>query len=322
MSGQNSGFVLSDFAPIFLFRARDNVLFEAGFDVTLQNNAPNNGTGAATGVSLSFGQVDYLMNDYLTLVGGYMLLPLGTYTERGAGWINKIPDTPLPRGVVPANGAGVQLRGGVPVGQSGQSLNYAVFGANGPGSVDGTANHDQLDLGGNVGIKSDGSSGNLHSSPSAGGRLGWFYPLKPHVDLELGISGQSGTWDNAGHRQFSAGVFDAALHITPYFELKGEYLHSWVETDDVGTFSQHGWWIQGAYKFAGLNLELPLINNLEFVARYDTVSDGMGTRTERGTFGYVYYLSNTLQFMGDYAFVHSTDLTLSNMFIFQLDYGF
>jgi hypothetical protein len=58
------------------------------------------------------------------------------------------------------------------------------------------------------------------------------------------------------------------------------------------------------------------------VARYDTVSDGMGTRTERGTFGYVYYFSNTLQFMGDYEFVHSTDPTLSNMFMFQLAYGF
>jgi hypothetical protein len=151
VSGQNSGFVLADFAPIFLFRARDNVLFEAGFDITLQNNAPNGGD-ATTGVSLSFGQLDYIMNDYLTLVGGYMLLPLGTYTERGAGWINKIPDEPLPRAIVPANGAGIQFRGAVPICQSGQSFNYAVYGVNGPGSVDGTGNHDQLDLGGIVGF--------------------------------------------------------------------------------------------------------------------------------------------------------------------------
>src|ERR1039458_8005193 len=103
--GQHSGFVLADFAPIFLFRARDNVLFEAGFDIKLQNGGaftPGtvNGTGGgpATTFDMSFAQLDYLFNDYITFVAGDMLLPLGTYTERGAGWLNKIPDDPLPRG--------------------------------------------------------------------------------------------------------------------------------------------------------------------------------------------------------------------------------
>ena len=44
---QHAAFTLADFAPIFLFRTADNVLFEAGFDVTLANNAPN-GTGYTT----------------------------------------------------------------------------------------------------------------------------------------------------------------------------------------------------------------------------------------------------------------------------------
>ena len=35
------------------------------------------------------------MNDYMTFAGGELILPLGTYTERGAGWLNKIPDNPL-----------------------------------------------------------------------------------------------------------------------------------------------------------------------------------------------------------------------------------
>src|ERR1039457_3819692 len=37
--GQHSTFALADFAPIFLLRANDNVLFEAGFDVMLQNRS-------------------------------------------------------------------------------------------------------------------------------------------------------------------------------------------------------------------------------------------------------------------------------------------
>ena len=39
VAGQHSSFVLADFAPVFLFRAGDNVLFEAGLDITLQNGA-------------------------------------------------------------------------------------------------------------------------------------------------------------------------------------------------------------------------------------------------------------------------------------------
>jgi hypothetical protein len=323
VDGQHSAFALADFAPIFLFRARDNVLFEAGFDITLQNNAQASGGGASTTVDLSFAQLDYLFNDYVTFVAGDMLLPLGTYSERSAGWLNKMPDDPLPRDLLPGSGIGAQLRGAVPVGRPGQALTYSVYGVNGPGSLDGTGNSGQLDLGGNVGNLSNGTIGNLHGGPSGGGRLGWFFPLKPHYDLELGVSGQSGVWDNAGNHPWTAAVADAALHVGPNLELKGEYIHTWEGTDDMGTIRPRGWWLQGAYKLAGLNLELPLINNIELVGRYDKSQDGISTKTDRFTLGYVYYFSNTLLFEGDYEFVSSNDPDLDhNRFIFQLSYGF
>ena len=140
-AGQHSGFALADFAPIFLFRANDNVLFEAGFDTTLQNagGPPGTGGGANTSFSMSFGQLDYLLNDYVTVIAGDMLLPLGTYNERNAGWLNKIPDAPLlDDQILPGSGVGAQLRGAVPVGEDGQMLTYSVYGVNGPGSVTGT----------------------------------------------------------------------------------------------------------------------------------------------------------------------------------------
>jgi hypothetical protein len=340
VEGSHSGFALADFAPIFLYRAGDNILFEAGFDVTLQNSAVslsngNTGNGdGQTSVSLSFAQLDYLYNDYVTLVSGDMLLPLGTYSERSAGWLNKIPDDPLVRDVVPGSGVGAQLRGVIPVGDSGQSLTYAVYGANGPGSIDGTGNardvdgDPNLDLNGNVGIVNnpDGTTGtgNLHGNPSGGGRLGWFYPLKPHYDLELGISGQTGEWDNAGQYGWSAAVLDAALHISPYFEAKGEYIRTWWETADSGTLHPRGWWVQAGYKLAGLDLDFPVVNNVELVSRYDTENDGMDTKTERVTAGYVYYLTSTLLFEGDYEWLHSRGpgALPSNEFVLQLSYGF
>jgi hypothetical protein len=49
------------------------------------------------------------------------LLPLGTYTERGAGWLNKIPDDPLAvDALLPGSGVGAELRGGIPVGDAGK----------------------------------------------------------------------------------------------------------------------------------------------------------------------------------------------------------
>jgi hypothetical protein len=321
-AGQHGTFALADFAPIFLFRASDNVLFEAGFDVTLGNNKDLNGNraaGSSTSVDLSFAQLDYLLNDYVTVVGGDMLLPLGTYSERGAGWLNKIPDDPLARNVLPGSGVGVQLRGSVPVAQSGSMLTYSLYGVNGPSSADGTGNAAALDLGGNA-----GDMPNWHANPSGGGRVGWFYPFKPHYDIELGLSGQTGVWDDAGNRTWNAGVLDASLHLSPYFEAKGEYVYTRQQTDDLGTITPRGWWVQAAYKLAGLNLDVPLVHNIELVTRYDTMNDALGTKTDRLTAGYIYYFSNTLQFKGDYEFLHSRgpNALPSNAFVLQLSYGF
>jgi hypothetical protein len=340
-TGQHSAFTLADFAPVFLYRAADNVLFEAGFDVRLQNGAvtlasgQTGNSGTQTSIDLSFATIDYLLNDYVTVVAGNMLLPLGTYSERSAGWLNKIPDDPLPRAVLPGTGIGAQLRGSIPIGQSGQMVTYSAYAANGPGSVDGSGNARFVDNSGNVlpnldfgnvGIQSNGNRGNEHSSVNGGGRLGWFFPLKPNYDLELGISGQAGPWNNAGNRTWSAVVADAALHVSPYFELKGEYINTWWQTTDMGTLAPRGWWVQGAYKLAGINqnLNLPFINNFELVSRLDWVDDGLGTRTQRETAGYVYYLTNTLLLEGDYEWLHSRGphAASTNLWVFQLSYGF
>jgi hypothetical protein len=320
---QSGSFLLADFAPIFLYRGGDNILFEAGFDTTLQNNAPNS-AGYTTTFNLSFAQLDYVFNDYLTLCAGDLLLPLGTYSERGAGWLNKLPDNPLPvDALLPGSGVGAELRGAVPLGDSGKLFNYAVYCVNGPGSADGTGNAGALDIGGNVGVRSDGVAANLHGNPSGGGRLAVFLPFKPRYDLELGISGQVGEWDNAGSHLWTAGVLDASLHLGPNFELKGEYMLTRYGSDDLGQIRQDGWFVQAGYKLAGLNLELPAINNLELVGRYDALHDGLGTTTDRFTLGYVYYITSAFLFEGDYEFINSSDPTQpSGQLIFQLSYGF
>lgn len=352
-NGTHGGFMLADFAPIFLYQANERILFEAGFDVTVNNNFAdgnyfhNNVAGgsythdssSSTSLSMSFGQLDYLVNDYVTLVGGYMLLPLGTYSERAAGFLNKIPDDPLGVEMLPGAGAGVQLRGALPIGESGQSFTYAVYCANGPSSVDGTGNAytldsggnkiSNLDLGGNVGIQSSGDSGNLHSSPAGGGRIGWFVPWgSDHRDFEIGLSGQAGSWDDKSSYNWSAGVFDYALHFGPNVEIKGEYINSWYATADAGNIHTWATWTQLSYKLAGLNLDLPVISDIELIGRYDRENNGLNgdpqVKLQRYTIGYVYYITNTLLFEGDYEFIDNlgTSAQPSNLLVFQASYGF
>jgi hypothetical protein len=334
-AGQHSAFALADFAPIFLFRGSDNILFEAGFDIGLGNNtfSDTNGNslragGSSTSLSMSFGQLDYLVNDYMTFVAGDMLLPLGTYSERGAGWLNKIPGDPLGRDFLPGSGVGVQLRGAAPLGETGASVTYAAYAVNGPSSTNTPGNGpfvapaSALDLGGNV-----GDTQNWHANPSGGGRLAVFlpWPSKPHYDLELGVSGQTGAWSDSGSHQYSAGVVDAALHLGPNIEVKGEYIRTQYGSDDLGSIHAKGGWVQAGYKIAGLNLDLPYINNIELVSRFDRENDGQGMTTDRYTAGCVYYFSNTLLFEGDYEWVYGRGPSgppAPNSFVLQLSYGF
>jgi hypothetical protein len=331
----HGGFLLADFAPDVFYRASDNILFEGGFDVFLRNGSfsgttPGGGYfyshdgGSSTAIDLRFAQLDYLANDYLTFVGGYMLLPLGTYSERAAGWLNKIPDAPLGREFLPAAGVGAQLRGAVPLGANGQAITYTVYGANGPSASNSLASASSLDLNGNVGLQNSGRTGNLNSTPSGGGRLGWFYPWAAHQDLEIGVSGQTGTWDDAGNHYWTAGVLDAALHLGPNFEIKGEFINSWYGTDDLGEVHPWAVWTQAGYKLAGLNHQLPALKNLELIGRFDQEDDGQGTSTDRYTFGYIYYLTDTLLFEGDYEWLdsHGPNALPPNFLVFQVSYGF
>ena len=328
--GQNGAFVLADFAPIFLYRAGDNILFEAGFDAVLQNGqntsvTPPHDSGSFTSFGLSFAQIDYVMNNYMTFEAGQLLLPLGTYSERSAGWLNMFPDDPLAVSLIPGSGVGVELQGAIPVGDSGQFFNYQVYGVNGPSSSTSGAAAGDLDLGGNVGLQSDNTVANLHGNPSGGGRLGYFvpFPYKPQYDLEVGVSGQTGEWPDSGQYLWSANVYDAALHLGPNFVAKGEYIMTWYGSTD-GLISQKGWYAQVGYKLSGLDWELPLINNTELVGRYDYVNNGLGAKTKRYTAGFIYYFTNTLLFEGDYEFLNSSDPAQNDadQLILQLSLGF
>jgi hypothetical protein len=108
-------------------------------------------------------------------------------------------------------------------------------------------------------------------------------------------------------------------------EVKGEYMNTWVGTDDHGKIDPDGWWIQAGYKLGGLKLNVPYLDKLEIVGRYDTVDDGLGSHTNRGTVGGVYYLTNTFWLEADYEWASNHGLSPAapnNALLFQISYGF
>ena len=76
------GFYFGEFTPDFLLKVNDWILLEAEI-----------GIGADGSVSAgSFAQADFFITDWLTIIGGRFVAPIGFYNERiNNPWINKLP---------------------------------------------------------------------------------------------------------------------------------------------------------------------------------------------------------------------------------------
>ena len=76
------GFYFGEFTPDFLLKLNDWILLEAEI-----------GIGADGSVSAgSFAQADFFVNDWLTIIAGRFVAPIGFFNERlNNPWINKLP---------------------------------------------------------------------------------------------------------------------------------------------------------------------------------------------------------------------------------------
>jgi hypothetical protein len=83
-NGKPGVFSTPDFAPYFLLQLNRQVLLAASVDIS---NA---------GVSVGEAQINWFATDWLTVVLGRYLTPIGFFNERlNHEWINRLPDVPL-----------------------------------------------------------------------------------------------------------------------------------------------------------------------------------------------------------------------------------
>ncbi len=234
------------FAPVMVWKLHDRVLVEAETEFGYSNGEFE--------VGLEYAQMHIKALDYLNFGVGLFLTPLGVYGEKlHPSWIYRMIDAPYPYqgghdgGVMPSSGLGGQAYGAIPTGKS-SSISYKVFVINGPGAVDG-----EFSTGGLV--------PDNNWNKFAGGRLA-FAPVR---QIEFGVSGTTGKWDDDSTLPYGALVGDImASHDG--FHFQGEFISTWLgETVDEELEKRLYWWVQAGYRLVTLPGEW---SNFELVTRY------------------------------------------------------
>jgi hypothetical protein len=261
------GFYFGEFTPDFFLRLNDWIFLEA--EITANSSGSVN-LGA-------FASADFFVNDWLTIIAGRFVAPIGWYNLRSNNpWVTKTPtDAPgsaplLWLQVLPlVSLLGVQAQGSFYLGNSPLKLEYNAYVANGlnvtpatPGSptLSELANLENMENTFNV----------ISNEKAVGGRLGLWWPEK---GLAVGVSGlYNGDYVNGGFEDslslfaldfnYHKGDWDVRAEYGTAYQQAGSFLGSPIR--------RQGFYAQVAYR----PWEVPCkyLQNTEFVYRYSYVT--------------------------------------------------
>lgn len=257
----DGSFAVGTFSPIFHFQYKDMFMLESELEFELDDNGETN-------VGLEYLTIDWFVNDYIALVGGKFLSPLGQFRQNiHPSWINKLASAPPGfghDGAAPISDLGLQVRGGFPLGNV--RANYAVYVSNGLELIaewDGA--EFELD-----GVDAEGKGADRDGEKVWGGRFG----ILPTPGLEFGISAATGKAtvtsieDDVGTapglaneqaRDYDVFGIDVAWQYKS-FGLRGEYIRTRIGRADAGVSASDGavfksWYTQASYIFPTTRFE-------------------------------------------------------------------
>ncbi len=302
----------TSFNPIFLFQFQDRILFEAEFEFEVEEGITETG--------LEYAQLDFIVHDNLTLVGGKFLVPFGVFSERlHPTWINKFATSPPIYGhhvaefgaepLLPIlSDVGVMARGVVTPGRLSLALNaYATQGPEG----EQTAPGDPAEL------EFPASSGDNNTDKMVGARLD--VALPPWA--EVNFSYLNGDYDPVNVLDLT-GWNVAAEFRASNLELRGEYVQTRQEVETLTGFPtlvRHGFYAQLAYRWRAWE---PLF-------RWTQVSDAKlgGTVQSEGAwqagFGLDYWLNPSIALMAGYEVNREDGLEIDNdRIVIHVAFGF
>jgi len=260
--------------PVLAAPIGEHLLVEARGNLLESFSPKGNGQGYNTShfLAWSYVQADYIATSHLTLVGGYSLIPFGTYNERLIPiWISNLQDAPLifPIGTGTTAGLGGQVRGNL-YSRGNVSISYAAY------------------------VSAGSTNKQFQASRSAGGQ-GYVY--FPKSRLEIGASygrlREGGNHSNA----FGTDVWWEPAKIP--LKIRSEYAHQ--------PHSQ-GYWIETDYRLSQFRGAESLIGRLEPLFRLQQTfrnspdpTDGLpSANTQRTDFGLDYHLPHEVRINTSY----------------------
>jgi hypothetical protein len=260
------GFYFGEFTPDFFLKLNDWIFLEAEIAV----NA--NGSASAG----AFAQADFFVTDWLTIIAGRFVAPIGWYNERiNNPWVNRLPadapgSAPLPwlQVLPPFSLLGVQATGSFYLGCTPLKLEYSAFVSNGLNVTPATAGAPTLDELANL-ENMQNTFANITNEKAVGGRIGLWWP---EVGWEAGFSAMyNGDYLAGGfENSISLWVVDLNYHKGNW-DLRAEYGMSYQQTQPflANNITRQGFYGQVAYRPRDSGHKV--LRNLEAVYRYSWV---------------------------------------------------
>ncbi len=329
-NGATQNTFFGSLSPLFLFQFGDHFLYEAELEFDIEEGVTN--------TSLEYAQIDFFLNDQLTLVAGKFLVPFGVFGERlHPTWINKLPSRPPlyghggesgPQPLLPILADfGVMLRGSWDLGK-GKGITGSAYVTQGP-SVEGAHGEEEENHGG--GLIPEFQFGedvtDINNDKMLGGRLALV--LAPSFEIDL--SGFTGEFDDDGSRLNAYNV--AAEYRFGSTEFRGEgfimrYDFGEAEDHDDGATDEHaervtaetgGFYVQASHR----------IGPWEPIIRWTRRSDATAATfdTDAGysqlTFGLDYWFAPSIALMAGLELNDSrSHEEVPNRFVVHWAFGF
>lgn len=307
-SAEDDRFNKALFAPIFHYQYKDLFLLESELEVEVTDSG-------STTTTLEYLTVDWFMNDYMTLIAGKFLSPVGQFRQNiHPTWINKMVNAPVGFGhdqASPIAELGVQLRGGFPVSET-MNANYALYVSNGP-ILELNGAGDEIEA-----VEYNASTEDVDDNKTFGGRVA----LTPLANTEIGVSGAFGDIAIPGENDRDYDVIGVDFFTRwMNFDLRGEYVRQQVDALATSAAPDSQEWeafyTQLSYKF--------LPTKFEAVARYgDYSSNHADQAQEQWALGLNYLFAANAMAKLSYEFNDGLAGTTTDQdqLLMQLTYGF
>jgi hypothetical protein len=261
------GFYFGEFTPDFLLKLNEWIFLEAEIAV-----------GSDGSVSAgSFAQANFIVNDWLTIIAGRFVAPIGFYNlALNTPWINKLPaDAPGSAPLVwlqvlpPFSMLGLQARGSFYLGCTPIKMEYAAYISNGLNLTPATAGSPTINELANL-ENMENTFNIITNEKAVGGRVGFWWPA---VGLAAGFSAMYNGDYIAGGLENSIRLFaaDASYHKGNW-DLRAEYGMTYQEAQPFlsSDITRYGFYAQAAYRPRDCGIRC--LEDLEFVYRYSYVN--------------------------------------------------